>query len=155
MANLFGPIIIIAILLALLATLAVGCGELTGAWNKADAKLQAELARAQTAAAQAEAAIAEAEALQAQARADEAEAEALQIEAQGNADATRQRATGERAIFEAAAESVRKDSRLVTWYAIRPDVRMLFVYGFVIVVGIIAGIVLGIYALDRYNERVI
>jgi type II secretory pathway pseudopilin PulG len=55
-----------------------------------------------------------------------------------------ERARGDRELHEAAAASIRKDARLVTWYAVRGDVLALALgVPFMVAAGAIVGTVIG------------
>ena len=84
--------------------------------------------------------LAEAQYLDAQAEANIARAQLAEAQAE------KIHAGGEAAIFEAAAASVRKDSRLVAWYAVRGDVyRLLMACSAIcgVTIGAMLGLMLG------------
>lgn len=119
--------------------------------------------------AEAQTAQAEAQAIQAQADADKTAAQADRIwaaadlakaeadveRAKGEAKANIIQAQAESGLYEAAASSVKKDSRLVAWYAVRSDIiaTILIIASIPIqfAVGAIAGNEL--YKRYKYSQR--
>lgn len=145
-----GDIVITAIAIAILVAICVfGAASFgmiadeLGLSDKAQAALDARVSEAY-------ALRANAEAERTAAQADLADAQARIEREKGEAQSKRIQANAEAELYSAAAASVRKDSKLVAWYAVRRDV-LLVAALFPLEAG--AGIAAGVYLARRKQEE--
>ena len=138
----WGTLIIVAIVIAV----AVGGCVMVGLVVDETGIAELELAKAGARIAEAETAYVKAEAERTDAEATLADAQADIERAAGERRAMTIQASAEAKLYEAAAASVRKDSRLVAWDAVRNDVRIIIIVLALLPFEIGAGIAAGVVA---------